>query len=133
MKLELTKRGDYAIRAMLALAADGAEQRTAAQLAAHARIPPSYVPQVMGDLVRAGLVANRRGRHGGYRLARNAGDIHLLAVVEAVEGDGRIRTCVLRGDACRRERACDVHAAFAQAQAAMSDALAAVSLADVTR
>ena len=33
---------------------------------------------------------NRRGRNGGYRLARAAPDISLLSVVEAVEGDGRL-------------------------------------------
>ena len=133
MRLELTRRGDYAVRAMLVLARDGAEQATAASLAAETAIPASYVPQVMGDLVRAGLVANRRGRHGGYRLARPATEISLLAVVEAVEGDGRRRTCVLRGGPCRREGACDVHDAFFAAQQALFEALSAVSLRDVTR
>lgn len=133
MRLELTRRGDYAVRAALVLARDGTGQATAASLAAETAIPASYVPQVMGDLVRAGLVANRRGRHGGYRLARPPADISLLAVVEAVEGDGRRRTCVLRGGPCRREGACDVHEAFFTAQEALFAALAAVSLADVTR
>ena len=133
VRLELSRRGDYAVRAMLALARGDAAQATGAALAAETAIPASYVTQVMGDLVRAGLVANRRGRHGGYRLARPAADISLLAVVEAVEGDGRRRTCVLRGGPCRREGACDVHEAFSGAQEALFGALAAVSLADVTR
>jgi Rrf2 family protein len=133
MRLELTRRGDYAVRAALVLARDGAGLTTAASLAAETAIPPSYVPQVMGDLVRAGLAANRRGRHGGYRLARPPAEISLLAIVEAVEGEGRRRTCVLRGGPCRREGACDVHDAFFSAQEALFGALAAVSLADVTR
>jgi Rrf2 family iron-sulfur cluster assembly transcriptional regulator len=133
VKLELTRRGDYAVRAMLVLARDPDTQRTAAQLADLTAIPVSFVPQVLGDLVRAGLVANRRGRAGGYRLARPAADVHLLAVVEAVEGDTRRRTCVLRGGPCRRDGACDAHDAFANAQEAMAGSLAAVSLADVTR
>jgi Rrf2 family protein len=133
VRLELSRRGDYAVRAMLALARRDEAQTTGAALAAETAIPASYVTQVMGDLVRAGLVANRRGRHGGYRLAHPAADISLLAVVEAVEGDGRRRTCVLRGGPCRREGACDVHEAFSGAQEALFGALAAVSLADVTR
>jgi Rrf2 family protein len=87
----------------------------------------------MGDLVRAGLAANRRGRSGGYRLARPAGEVSLLDIVEAVEGDGRRRTCVLRGGPCRRDGACDVHDAFFRAQEAVFGTLAGVSLADVTR
>jgi len=133
MRLELTRRGDYAVRAMLSLARPGAHQLTAAALASQTGIPAGYVPQVMGDLVRAGLVANRRGRSGGYRLARPASDVSLLEVVEAVEGDGRRKTCVLRGGPCRRDGACDVHDAFFRAQEAVFGTLASVSLADVTR
>ena len=133
MRLELTRRGDYAVRAMLALAAQPGTQRTAAELARETGIPRTFVAQVMGDVVRAGLVANRRGRSGGYRLARAAAEINLLQVVEAVEGDGRRQTCVLRGGPCRSEGSCDVHDAFAAAQEATFSTLAAVSLADVTR
>ena len=133
MRLELTRRGDYAVRAMLSLTRPEAHQLTAAALASQTGIPAGYVPQVMGDLVRAGLVANRRGRSGGYRLARPASDVSLLEVVEAVEGDGRRKTCVLRGGPCRRDGACDVHDAFFRAQEAVFGTLASVSLADVTR
>jgi Rrf2 family protein len=89
----------------------------------------------MGDLVRAGLVANRRGRNGGYRIACPAEQVSLLAVIEAIEGDGRRRTCVLRPGPCRRDgaSACDVHDAFFRAQEAVFGALANVSLAEVTR
>jgi len=133
MRVELTRRADYAVRAMLALARPETGQLTAAAVADVTAIPAGYVPRVMGDLVRAGLVANRRGRSGGYRLARPAGDVSLLDIVEAVEGDGRRRTCVLRGGPCRRDGACDVHEAFFRAQEAVFDTLASVSLADVTR
>ena len=135
MRLELTRKGDYAVRAMLELARLDAGQLTATQLATATGAPPSLVPQVMGDLVRAGLAANRRGRSGGYRIARPAVEISMLAVIEAIEGDGRRRTCVLRGGPCRRDGACacDVHDAFFRAQEAVFGTLADVSLADVTR
>jgi Rrf2 family protein len=118
---------------MLALAATPEAQLTSAVLAGRTAIPASYVPQVMGDLVRAGLVANRRGRLGGYRLGRSPSEISLLAIVEAIEGDGRRTTCVLRGGPCGRPGTCDVHHAFVAAQDAMFGSLGAVSLADVVR
>lgn len=133
MKLELTRRGDYAVRAMLTLARPGTEQLTSSALVGATAIPASFLPQVMGDLVRAGLVENRRGRKGGYRLGRAPESISLLSVVEAVEGDGRRRTCVMRGGPCRRDGVCDVHDAFYRAQEATFTALAGVSLADVAR
>lgn len=133
MRLELTRRGDYAVRAMLSLAQTGTGQLTAARLAEATGIPLSLVPQVMGDLVRARLVANRRGRNGGYRLALPEREIDLLAIIEAVEGDGRRKTCVLRGGPCQRDGTCDVHEAFFSAQEAVFGTLAGISLEDVTR
>ena len=66
MKLELTRRGSYAIRAAVALARIGDGQlTTASTIAAAMGIPPRFLPQVMGDLVRAGLVEGIVGRGGG--------------------------------------------------------------------
>lgn len=134
MRLELTKRGDYAIRAMLALAqAPDDELLSVRRIAAEMAIPPRFLPLVMGDLVRARLVEGTPGRAGGYRLARPAGAIRLLDMVEAVEGDSRRTTCVLRGGACRPDRHCEVHDAFFAAQDAMLERLAGVTLGEVTQ
>ena len=117
MRLELTKRADYAIRAVLALsrAADG-ERLSVRRIATDQRIPGRFLPQVMGDLVRAGLVEGTVGRSGGYRLAKPSTEITLLEVVEAVEGDSRRRVCILRDGPCALAAVCDVHAVFAAAQ-----------------
>jgi Rrf2 family protein len=71
------------------------------------------------------------GRAGGYRLARPAAEVTLLDVVEAVEGDSRRRTCVLRGGPCGIDGYCDVHDAFFEAQDAMIQALARARLTDL--
>jgi Rrf2 family protein len=117
MRLELTKRADYAIRAVLALsrAPDG-ERLSARRIATEQHVPERFLPQVMGDLVRAGVVEGTVGRTGGYRLAKPSTDISLLEVVEAVEGDSRRRVCILRGGPCADSAVCDVHAVFAAAQ-----------------
>ncbi|HUG47435.1 MAG TPA: Rrf2 family transcriptional regulator [Candidatus Limnocylindria bacterium] len=128
MRLELTRRADYAVRAMLALARHGDGLISGSRLAAEVAIPPRFAAQVMGDLVAAGLVEPRTGRNGGYRLARPAGTISMLAIVEAVEGDARRRTCVLRGGPCSRDGVCDVHEIFSAAQDALLERLAAASL-----
>jgi Rrf2 family transcriptional regulator, iron-sulfur cluster assembly transcription factor len=132
MRLELSRRGDYAVRAMLTLAPPVAGWLTAAELAERTAIPVSFVPQVMGDLVRAGFVATRRGRHGGYTIARDPSEVSLLAIVEAVEGDGRRRSCVMRGGPCGAGGShCAVHHAFDGAGRAAEWALASVALADL--
>src|SRR4051812_43692896 len=120
MRLELTKRADYAIRAVLALAEAGPETRLSVRrIAADRGIPARFLREVMGDLMSAGLVDGTEGRAGGYRLARETSGLTLLEVIEAVEGDSRRRECVLRGGPCRLNGVCDVHAVFAAAQEAM--------------
>lgn len=132
MRLELTRRGDYAVRAMVALA-DDRGMLTGPRIAAATGVPPSFVPQVMGALVRAGLVEARQGRSGGYRLARPAQEVTLLSVVEAVEGDSRRTTCILRGGPCNAEGRCRVHDAFFSAQEALLAELRRTTLASLTR
>jgi Rrf2 family protein len=132
VRLELTNRADYAIRAMLALASpDGDGLQSARAIAARMDIPPRFLPQVLRDLSVAGLVSARTGRRGGYRLARPADSISLLAIVEAVEGETGRQTCVLRGGPCGLEGLCAVHPVFADAQAAIVERLQGARLADV--
>ena len=133
MRLELTRRGAYAIRALTALARAGeGGERTAAAIARTMGIPRGFLPQVLADLAHAGLVTARLGRGGGYRLARAPETITLLDAIEAVEGDVRRRECVLRGAACgTADDPCDVHAVFARAQEALLAELAGTTFADV--
>ncbi len=131
MRLELTKRGDYAIRAMLALTRGAGNGLLSARRISDAMtIPVRFLPQVLADLQRAGLVEAAPGRAGGYRLAREATEISLLDVIEAVEGDSRRRSCVLRGGPCGVDGTCDVHDVFFRGQEAMLATLEAETLAD---
>lgn len=132
MRLELTKRGDYAVRAMLALArSPGGTRLSVRRIAEEMEIPVRFLPQVMGDLVAAGLVEATTGRSGGYRLVRPADEITILDVVEAAEGDSRRRSCVLRAGPCDVDGRCDVHDVFIAAQDAMLATLATARLADL--
>jgi Rrf2 family iron-sulfur cluster assembly transcriptional regulator len=132
MRLELTKRGDYAVRAMIALAREASGALLSARRISDAMdIPVRFLPQVLTDLQRAGLVEAAPGRAGGYRLARPPGRISLLEVIEAVEGDSRRQTCVLRSGPCGKDGHCDVHDVFFRGQEAMLATLEAESLASL--
>ena len=135
MRVTLSLRGDYAVRAMLALAtADGIgtlRPTSVRRMASEMAIPVRFLPHVMADLGRAGLVVGSTGRGGGYRLARLPASISLLEVVDAVETSDVAPRCVLRGGHCRPNGRCAVHDVFAAASAAMRSELARTSLADV--
>jgi Rrf2 family transcriptional regulator, iron-sulfur cluster assembly transcription factor len=123
MRLDLTKRSDYAIRAMLLLAHHKGGLLSSRKIAQEMKIPPRFLPQIMGDLTHAGLVEAHPGRAGGYRLPEGAGDVSLLTVIEAVEGDPHRQVCVLRGVPCGSDGECAVHDIFFAAEGALLDRL----------
>jgi Rrf2 family protein len=134
MRLELTKRGDYAVRAMLALTRGAGNGLLSARRISEAMdIPVRFLPQVLADLQRAGLVEAAAGRSGGYRLARDPAGVSLLDVIEAVEGDSRRQSCVLRGGPCGVDGFCDVHDVFFAGQEALRGTFAGSSLADLAQ
>ena len=60
----------------------------------------NHLAKVLQQLVRAGLVASRRGPRGGFVLARPAAEIRLLEIYEAVAGPLRPTECLLANKLC---------------------------------
>jgi Rrf2 family protein len=85
--VRVSARADYAIRALLELAAAGPDVPLRAEAIARAQgIPAKYLENLLGDLRRARLVVSQRGHAGGYRLARAASSITLADVIRAIDG-----------------------------------------------
>jgi Rrf2 family protein len=76
---------EYALRAMVQLAADAPEASTTRQIAAKTKVPSAYLAKVLQSMRRAGLIHSRRGVGGGVTLAHEPKDISLLEVIDAVE------------------------------------------------
>lgn len=84
--MEISAKGDYAIRALTVLAAAGGSPMTAAQLAEAQGIPPGFLQGILRRLRHRGLLSSHRGAEGGYRLARPAGQITVADVLRAIDG-----------------------------------------------
>jgi Rrf2 family protein len=127
----ISARSDYAVRALLTLAASQGDPMTGEALATSQSLPIRFVENTLVDLRRVGLVTSQRGRDGGYRLARPASEIAVADVVRALEGplaevNGvRPEDSVYEGPA---ERLQDVWVAV---RAALRLVLESVTLADI--
>ena len=84
--MHVSARADYAIRALVELAAAEAGPLTRGQLAASQHIPLTFLSNILQQLRTAGLVNTNRGSDGGYWLARPAERITLADVIRAVDG-----------------------------------------------
>ena len=134
MDLTLSKRGDYVVRAALALADawDGRGAfRTIDDVAREMDLPRSFTPQVLADLSHAGVAESKSGRGGGYRLSRAPSKVSMLEVVEAAEGRLVSQRCPIRGGPCRWDDVCAVHPTWLKASDAVRAALGRTTLAQV--
>jgi Rrf2 family protein len=87
--MKLSKRGEYALRSMINLgiaAKVGRSLVRVTELAKAEDLPIKFLEQVMQQLREAGFVKSERGKHGGYRLAKAAGQIHIGEIVRLVDG-----------------------------------------------
>ncbi|HLX32931.1 MAG TPA: Rrf2 family transcriptional regulator [Gaiellaceae bacterium] len=84
--MRVSARVDYALRAMVELAAHPDGLTTAEQLASAQQIPPKFLESILAQLRSGGLVASQRGAEGGYRLARPAEEISIADVIRELEG-----------------------------------------------
>lgn len=132
--MNLGKRADYAIRAVLYLSTHQADHRwhKAQRIASVMEIPSKFLPQLMGPLVHRGWVESEPGPDGGYRLAIPGDEVTLLQVIEAVDGSMASTECVLRVGPCRTEDICVVHIPWSEAQEAFRRRLAATSFSELT-
>ncbi|MER5555241.1 Rrf2 family transcriptional regulator [Streptomyces sp. NPDC002793] len=85
--MHISAKADYATRALLELASDPGRPLSCEAIASSQEIPFRFLKSVVGELRKAGLVRSQRGCEGGYWLGRPAGEISLLDVVRAVDGE----------------------------------------------
>ena len=103
----ISQTSEYALRAIVFLGNEGAP-RTTAEISRSTKAPSDYLSKVMRGLVREGIVASRRGLHGGFTLARAPGELSVLDVVNAVDPLQRIRECPL-GNKAHGVNLCTLH------------------------
>jgi Rrf2 family nitric oxide-sensitive transcriptional repressor len=120
---------EYALRAVVYLAARGDTPQPAGRMAEGTRVPADYLAKVLQSLGRAGLVRARRGPQGGYVLARPADELSVLDVVEAVDPIRRIRSCPLGLE--DHIRLCPLHKRMDQALDMVEKALRQSTIAEL--
>src|SRR5262245_2358563 len=132
LPMRISARTDYALRAVLELAAAPEGTLVKADDIAHAHgISIRFLLNILTELRREGIVDSQRGSVGGYRLARPAGEITLAEVVRAVSApDGHAG----RGSAKRPPyagAAAGLEGLWGAAYSSLETLLETVTLADV--
>jgi FeS assembly SUF system regulator len=130
--LRISKMTDYAVVLATQLAtAEG--PHAARDLAVQTQIPEPTVSKVLKKLARAGVVISQRGAKGGYALARSPKRIGINEVIEAIEGPIAVTECSddTTDSLCEYETNCGARANWQRINAAVHEALSAITLVDM--
>lgn len=131
--MQLTRRAEYAIRAMVDLAANGESQPVMSKdIAARQGIPIKFLVQIIPDLKSAGLIYTVRGNGGGVYLSKRPEEVTLKQLVEAIEGPIALNQCLLGENGCARKSGCSIHEVWRTAQSQMLAVLESTTLARLT-
>jgi Rrf2 family protein len=85
--VKLSAKADYAVRAVLVLAAhDPTRPLKGEKIARAQELPLKFVENILGELKHAGVVTSQRGPEGGYRLAVPADQLTVAEVIRIVDG-----------------------------------------------
>lgn len=135
----LSKKSKYAIKALLALAEHGSEEpKRIADIAEQESLPQKFLELILLDLRNAGVVQSRKGKGGGYLLARPADRIMLGQVVRLFDGPlapvpCASQTAYVPCEDCADEATCGVRLAMKEVRDATAKILDHTSLAMIRR
>ncbi len=133
--MKVSTRGEYGVRAMVALArhyGDGPLSIT--EIAKESSVPPAYLEQLIAPLRRAGLVESKRGAHGGYVLGRSPAEVRVGDVYRVMEGPVAPMDCVSEEEAdqtCPLIDGCETRPVWLKVRDSIVDALDSTTLADL--
>lgn len=130
MRLEVTRRTDLAIRALLVLARRG-DRVKAAELAEAVGASKGFLTQAMHPLVQRGWVRSDPGPTGGYAADFETDAVSVLEVIEAIEGPIDTGRCVLEDRPCAEAGTCALHRPWSRARGSLVDELGSQSLASL--
>lgn len=136
--MNLSKRSEYALRALIDLGIAqelGRPILQVSELAAKEKLPIKFLEQILTQLRAKGYVETRRGKHGGYLLAKPATRIKLGAVIRLLDGPLAPIPCVSQSDyrkcTCPDEAHCGLRMVMLDVRNAISRILDRFTLAQI--
>jgi Rrf2 family protein len=133
----LTRKGKYGLKALVHLAClEPGEVALVNTIAEANNIPKKFLEAIMSDLRKAAIVYAKKGKGGGYALARAPEEIHVGHVIRVLDGPLAPIACASqnffqRCDDCPDQNACAVRLLMLHVRSAIADVLDTQTLAEL--
>ena len=132
MKL-LTKHSDYAVRALLAIAAQKGARVSSSTIARQERIPLQFLRHILRMLVVHGLVEAKEGVRGGFVLTRAPVEIKVSDVIALFQGPVSFTECVVRSHACMHRPSCPLRRQLARIEKLVVSTFSRITIASLLK
>jgi Rrf2 family protein len=110
MTVIFSKKCEYGLQAVLYLSAKNeTEVVSAIEIAKKLKIPKEFVSKILQSLTESGIVSSKKGKGGGFSLAKKPKKIKLIDVVKSIDGLSMFNSCVLGFPECSSKKPCPVH------------------------
>lgn len=110
MTVIFSKKCELAIQAVLFLSIKKNKLiYSAIDISEELKVPKEFVSKMLQILTASGIIGSKKGKNGGFYLARKPNQIKLIEIVYAIDGDKVFKSCVLGFPKCSNESPCPVH------------------------
>ncbi|MFN4296318.1 MAG: RrF2 family transcriptional regulator [Brevundimonas sp.] len=134
----ISNKARYALRSLIFLAERHPRPASIAEIAAGARSPRKFLETILLELKLDGILDSRRGRMGGYELARPASEITVADILRSVDGPLALAPCASRTafkpcDDCNDIENCRIRHILLEGRDALAAVLEGRKLADLAK
>ncbi len=115
MTVIFSKKCEYGLQAVLYLAAQSKGSVIPSdEIAKKLGIPKEFISKILQSLTESGIVDSRKGKSGGFFLAKDPSKIRLIDIVAAIDGLNMFNSCVLGFPKCSPENPCPLHSKWGE-------------------
>ena len=104
--MKISRKADYALRAVVYISKQPPEKRNSINVIAESEsVPRDFLAKILKELTRAEILKSYQGVHGGYQMGKAPTQVSVLDVIEAMDGPLGLNLCVRGEDGCDCDKA----------------------------
>ncbi len=107
----LSNSSKYAIKAVLFLALHSSEELKimVKDISKPINVPQAYLAKLLQELAKEGIISSARGPKGGFYLSRKNRNNRVINIINIIDGENRLTTCMLSLEKCNEDKPCPLH------------------------
>ncbi len=132
--MQISRKSDYALRAMVYVAAwEDDKICSINEISEAEKVPREYLAKILKELSLQGFLHSYKGINGGYRLARPREEVTFLSILEGMQGKVAVNECVRSCSpvSCLKKPNCAIHGFWLAEQERVVESLGSVNLASL--